>query len=77
MTRRRSMDRLAASDSPASRAVAWVGVAFIAIGLVGVAVLPRLYVLWVALIFFGGATIPRAIWEWIKERRSARKSRGQ
>jgi hypothetical protein len=58
MPRRRGIDRLAASDTPASRAVACAGVAFATVGVVGLLLLPRLLILWVVLITFGGATIP-------------------
>ena len=72
MTRRGIIDRLAASDAPASRVVAWAGLAFAVVGVVGLGVLPRLFILWVALITFGVATIPRALMEWFRERRESK-----
>jgi hypothetical protein len=69
---RRGIGRFAVYDTPASRAIAWVGVATTALGIVGLIVLPGLLLIWVVLIVFGTATAPRAMLEWWRERRAPR-----
>jgi hypothetical protein len=51
-------------DTPAHRAIAIAGWAFVVVGLVGLILIPRLYVVWVFMIAFGVAALPRAIAEW-------------
>jgi hypothetical protein len=69
---RRGIGRFAVYDTPASRMVAWAGVALVVVGIAGLLVLPKLLLLWVILIAFGAATVPRAIVEWLSERRRSR-----
>jgi hypothetical protein len=59
-------------DTPASRAVAWCGVALEVVGIAGLLLLPSFLVLWIALIAFGAATVPRAVIEWLRERRKGK-----
>jgi hypothetical protein len=56
-------------ETPAHRAIALAGWVLAVVGLVGVIVYPRAVLLWVFLIFFGIASIPRAFLEWWRERR--------
>jgi hypothetical protein len=56
-------------DTPAHRAIALAGWGLAVAGLVGIIVYPRALVLWVFLIFFGVAAIPRALVEWWRDRR--------
>ena len=56
-------------DTRAHRAIALAGWVFAVVGLVGVIVYPRAMLLWVLLIFFGIASIPRALVEWWRDRR--------
>ena len=56
-------------DTPAHRAVAWTGWAFMVVGLVGLIVAPQLLFLWAILIAFGLAALPRAAFEWWRDRR--------
>ena len=55
-------------DMPAHRAVAAVGWLLAAVGVVGLIVKPDLLILWVALIAFGVAPIPRALIERFRDR---------
>jgi hypothetical protein len=66
---RRGIGRFAVYDTSASHAIAWVGLAFVLLGVAGLLVLPSLLLLWVILIGFGAATAPRAMIEWLRERR--------
>jgi hypothetical protein len=58
-----------ARDTPAHRAIALAGWVFAVAGLVGIIVYPRALLVWVFLIFFGLAAIPRAAGEWWRRRR--------
>jgi cyanate permease len=66
---RRGIGRFAVYDTAASRAIAWAGVATSVLGIVGLIFVPGLLLVWVILIGFGAATIPRAALEWLRERR--------
>ena len=55
-------------DTPAHRAVAAIGWLLAAVGVVGLIVKPDLLILWVALIAFGVAPIPRALIERFRDR---------
>jgi hypothetical protein len=55
-------------NRPASEAIAKVGWIFLVVGLLGVLLVPNLLLLWVFLIFFGLAGLPRAVIEWRRER---------
>jgi hypothetical protein len=57
-------------DTPAHRAIALAGWIFVVIGLVGLLVVTRLYVVWVAMIFFGVAALPRARTAWLRDGRN-------
>lgn len=59
-------------DTPAHRAIATAGWILAAIGLVGIVLWPGLIILWSAMIFFGAAALPRALLEWLRERRKER-----
>lgn len=48
-------------NAAAHQAVAWAGVLFAGIGLIGLYLAPSAYALWVCLIVFGTATIPRVL----------------
>jgi hypothetical protein len=48
-------------NAAAHRAVAWAGAVFAGIGVIGLFLAPSAYVLWVCLIAFGTATIPRVL----------------
>jgi cyanate permease len=69
---RRGIGRFAVHDTKGSRAIAWAGVGTSALGVVGLIFLPELLLVWVILIGFGAATIPRAVLEWLSERRGRR-----
>ena len=53
---------------PVSGIIAKLGWILLVIGLLGVLLVPKLLVLWVFLIFFGLAGLPRAVSEWKRER---------
>jgi hypothetical protein len=69
---RRGIGRFSVYETRASRAIAWAGVAFATLGVVGLIVVPGLPLVWVILIGFGAATVPRACLEWWRERRRPR-----
>jgi hypothetical protein len=56
-------------NTPPHRAVANAGYAFAILGLIGLLVAPHLYILWAFLIFFGLAALPRALIEWLRDRK--------
>lgn len=60
-------------DTPAHRAIATAGWILAAAGLVGLILWPDLIVVWAFMIFFGGAALPRALLEWVRARRAARR----
>lgn len=60
-------------DTPAHRAIATAGWILAAVGLVGIILWPGLIILWSAMIFFGAAALPRALLEWLRERRLGRR----
>jgi Flp pilus assembly protein TadB len=59
-------------DTAAHRAIATVGWILAAIGLIGLSLWPSLIILWSAMIFFGAAALPRALLEWLRDRRHGR-----
>jgi hypothetical protein len=56
-------------DTGAHRAVAAIGWLLAAIGVVGLIAYPSLLVLWVAMIAFGVAAVPRALIERLRDRK--------
>jgi cyanate permease len=54
----------------AHRAIAIAGYVLTVIGLVGIILWRELLVVWAFMIFFGIATLPRALLDWFHERRS-------
>ncbi len=57
-------------DTSAHRAIALTGWGFAVVGLIGIIVYPRALIVWVFLIFFAIAAIPRAVMEWWRDRRA-------
>jgi hypothetical protein len=51
------------------RAIAIAGYAFVVVGLVGLIVWTKLYVVWIFMIGFGVAALPRAFAEWQRQKR--------
>jgi hypothetical protein len=64
---------MARPDTPAHRAIAWTGWAFAVIGLIGLVIVPHLALIWAFLIAFGLAALPRAVFEWWRDRRRGRQ----
>jgi cyanate permease len=60
-------------DTPAHEAVAFAGWLFVVLGLVGLIFWRELYVLWVLVIGFGVAALPRALFERLRTRRRGRR----
>lgn len=60
-------------DTPAHRAIATTGWVLAALGLAGLIVWPDLIVVWVFMIAFGVAALPRALLEWLRARRPGRR----
>ena len=60
-------------DTGAHRAIAFGGWVFIGVGLLGLGLWPRAFIVWVALIAFGVAALPRALIEWWRDRRRGRQ----
>jgi hypothetical protein len=67
---RRGISRFAVHDTPASRAIAWAGVATAVLGVLGLIFVRGLLLVWVVLIGFGVATVPWAALEWLRERKA-------
>ncbi len=59
-------------DTAAHRAIATAGWILAAVGLAGLIVWPGLIVVWVFMIFFGAAKLPRALLEWLRARLQGR-----
>lgn len=57
-------------DTPAHRAIATAGWILTALGLVGISLWPDLIILWAFVIFFGAAALPRALLDWLRDRRN-------
>jgi hypothetical protein len=55
-------------DTPAHRAIAFVGWVLVVAGLVGIIVYPRALVVWFFFLFFGLTAVPRAVGEWWRGR---------
>jgi hypothetical protein len=62
------MSPLRRRDTPAHRAIALIGWVLAAVGVIGLLVYPQLLILWVFMIAFGVAAIPRAIIERWRDR---------
>jgi Flp pilus assembly protein TadB len=60
-------------DTTAHRAIATAGWILAAVGLVGIILWPGLIVAWAFMMFFGAAALPRALLEWLRERRHGRR----
>ena len=59
--------------SQPQRALDLIGWVFAAIGLLGLILRPGLYLVWVFMIVFGFATLPRTLLQWIRARRRPKK----
>lgn len=59
-------------EAAVQRVLAWLGAATAVVGLIGLLLVPSAYVLWVFLIAFGVATVPRWLITQARKRRHPR-----
>jgi Flp pilus assembly protein TadB len=60
-------------DAELRRAIAWGGAAFVAVAILGFALVPSLAIVWAVLFIFGVATVPQWLLEWYRECRGTKK----
>jgi len=66
-------NRSANDGAAARRAAAWGGATLAAAGVIGLLVLPSFAIIWVVLLFFAVAVVPRLVFDWLAERRRTRR----